>query len=94
MLITLEFGFNNNTATGNCVYLFIHNESGKKYVGSSVDLSRRLRNDFNINHLQRAKSMYICRALLAHGYSSFSLTILNYVDISNLPTDEAKTKIL
>ena len=76
------------------VYLFMHNESGKKYVGSSRDLSRRLRNYFNINHVQRVKSMYICRALLAHGYSSFSVSILNYVDITNLSTYEAKTKIL
>jgi len=38
--------------------------------------------------------MHICRALLAHGYSLFSLTILNYVNISNCSTDEAKTKIL
>jgi group I intron endonuclease len=38
--------------------------------------------------------MYICRALLAHGYSSFSVSILNYVDITNLSIYETKTKIL
>jgi group I intron endonuclease len=38
--------------------------------------------------------MYISNALLLHGYSSFSLTILEYIDISNLSKDEARKLIL
>jgi group I intron endonuclease len=47
-------------------------------VGSSVNLGRRLREYFNINHLERNKSMPICSALLKYGYSNFSFSILEY----------------
>jgi len=32
--------------------------------------------------------MYICRALLKHGYSNFSLTIIEYCEVSELLTKE------
>jgi hypothetical protein len=38
--------------------------------------------------------MYINRAFLLHRYSSFSLSILDYVKIGNLSKDQARTKIL
>lgn len=38
--------------------------------------------------------MYINRALLLHGYSSFSLSILDNIKIDNLPKDQARAKIL
>lgn len=34
--------------------------------------------------------MHICNALLIHGYSSFYLTILEYIDIFNLSKEESK----
>jgi group I intron endonuclease len=64
------------------IYLWINNKSGKKYVGSAIDLSTRLRDYFNINYLERNKTMYINRALLSHGYNVFSIYILEYIDIS------------
>jgi len=33
--------------------------------------------------------MYIYNALLVHGYSAFTLTILEYLDITNLSKEEA-----
>lgn len=47
-------------------------------MGSSVDLSRRLREYFNINHLERNKGMPVCSALLKYGYANFSFSILEY----------------
>lgn len=76
------------------VYLFSDNKTGKSYVGSSFDLSRRLKFYFSLNNLERTKNMYICRALLLHGYSSFSLSILDYVEVDNLSKDQARLKIL
>jgi group I intron endonuclease len=38
--------------------------------------------------------MYICNALLHHGYSSFTLTILEYINISNLSKENARKLIL
>jgi group I intron endonuclease len=32
----------------------------------------------------RANSMYICRAILKHGHSSFSLVILEYYEVEDL----------
>jgi group I intron endonuclease len=39
---------------------------------------------FNINQLARTSNTYISRALLKYGYSSFSLTILEYCDLDSL----------
>lgn len=65
------------------VYCWTHLESGKTYVGSSVDLYRRFMQYYNIKYITRAaKSSLICKALLKYGYSSFKLEILEYCDPS------------
>jgi len=66
-----------------------HNESRKVYIGSAFDLSKRFSLYYSKNYLERNKS-YINSAILLYGYSLFSLTILEYVDISNLSKEEAK----
>jgi len=58
--------------------MFKNLNNGKQYIGSSQNLRARFLNYFNINHLLRSKSMAICCALLKHGYSNFSLTIIEY----------------
>lgn len=55
--------------------------NGKKYVGSSVNLRRRLLEYYNVNRLLNEKSMPICVALLKYGYHNFSVTILEICDI-------------
>src|SRR5690242_16413417 len=57
------------------VYQWKHNESGKIYIGSAGNLSKRLSLYFSPNFLERFKSMYIYNALLHHGHSAFSLSI-------------------
>jgi group I intron endonuclease len=76
------------------IYLWTHLDSGKIYVGSAMDLSKRLIFYYSIGYITRNSKSYIHNVLLCHGYSSFSLTILNYIDVSNLSLDEAKTLIL
>lgn len=66
------------------VYQWTHKESGKFYIGSAADLSKRLRTYYSFSHLNRNKSMYINNALLLHGYSAFSFTILEIISISDL----------
>jgi group I intron endonuclease len=51
---------------------------------AAVDLSKRLRHYFYRNSLKRNNSMLICRALLKHGYSNFSLEILEFCTASKL----------
>lgn len=62
--------------------------NGKKYVGSSVDLRRRLLEYYNMNRLINEKSMPISVALLKYGYSKFSLTILEFCGIDSLMSRE------
>jgi group I intron endonuclease len=77
------------------IYMFTHKESGKFYVGSAFNLSLRLKNYFNQSYLEDSKdNSYIYNALLHHGYSSFSLSILEFIDISNLSKKDARKLIL
>jgi len=45
-------------------------------------------------YLNRTKSMNISRALLEHGYSAFSLTIIEYIDVSGFSKADSKELIL
>jgi group I intron endonuclease len=76
------------------IYLWTHLESNKRYIGSGVDLTKRLNDYFLISYLNRNKSMHICNALRLHGYSAFSLTILEYLIITNLSKENSKKLIL
>jgi len=58
--------------------------NGKRYIGSSENLRARFLNYLNTNYLLRNTFMYICRALFKDGYSNFSLTILEYCEVSEL----------
>lgn len=63
-----------------------HLASNKSYIGSSVNLGRRLRSYYNpiyISHTSR-KSMIINKALIKYGYSKFKLEILEYCDPKDL----------
>jgi len=75
------------------VYQWKHNKSGKIYIGSAFDLSKRLKNYFNPSYLELADN-YIARALLLHKYPAFSLTILEYIDITHLSKEDARNLIL
>lgn len=67
------------------IYRWICKETGKSYVGSSVNLSKRFNQYYNYNHIADPKrNMLIYRALLKYGYSMHSLEILEYCDKSSL----------
>lgn len=59
-----------------------------------MDLGKRLYNYFLISYLIYHDNSYIYRALLKDGHSSFSLTILEYLDITNLSKEESKKILL
>lgn len=60
--------------------MWIHKESGKTYIGSALESSKRLRSYYSITELKRANN-YISRALLHHTHSAFYLSILEIIDI-------------
>lgn len=77
------------------IYQWKHKESGKIYIGSATDLSVRLKGYYNKNYLRRIKNnSYIYNAILEHDYSLFSLSILEFIDITNLSQEEARKLIL
>lgn len=65
------------------VYCLRKTESGKTYIGSSVDLGRRLSQyltrSFLLKEVLNTKSI-IYRSLLKNGYSKFSIEILEYCE--------------
>jgi hypothetical protein len=76
------------------IYLWTHISSGKTYVGSSIDLSKRLNSYYSLSYLTRRNKSYICNALSHHGYSAFSFTILEYIDLTGLSKDQIRKFIL
>ena len=75
------------------VYMWIHKESSRIYVGSAIDLSIRLGNYYSPSWLKQADN-YISRALMLHTHSAFCLSILTHIDISNLDKEKARLLIL
>lgn len=65
------------------VYCWINKKkNGNKYVGSSVNLTDRFYDYFNLNQLINGsnKNAAISKALVKYGYSDFKLEILEYCD--------------
>lgn len=60
------------------VYIIINNITEKIYIGSSIDLGRRLSVYFTNSFSVRNKTMVISRALAKHGHLNFSVGILEY----------------
>lgn len=75
----------NREKTG--IYRWTNITTGDSYIGSAIDLSKRLNNYLNIaflnKELKKGRSI-ICSALLKHGYSKFELDILEYCQPINL----------
>jgi group I intron endonuclease len=75
------------------IYLWKHKELEKMYIGSAVNLSLRLSYYYSPSGLKIADN-YISRAIILHTHEAFSLSILEYIDISNLSKEEARQLIL
>lgn len=74
------------------IYLWTHS-SGKKYVGSSFDLAKRLKKYYTPSDLKRMQN-YISNALICNTYSEFSLSILEYINITDLSLKDYRNIIL
>lgn len=59
------------------IYRWVNNKNGKSYVGSAVNISKRLKEHFyNIN-----SNVPLQRAIQKYGLSKFSIEILEYCDM-------------
>lgn len=63
------------------IYMITNKINGKFYIGKSKDIANRFYAYLNINRLENNKNIRINRALLKYGYSNFSLTILEFIDL-------------
>jgi len=79
----VQIFYDNQNKSG--IYMWKNLTNGKCYIGSAVDLSNRLRFYFSAtameNYIKISKS-HIYNAILKHGHSKFSLTILEYCEPS------------
>ena len=73
------------------VYCLVNLINGHIYVGSSTNLSVRMRNYLNTTFLKnkRNKNMPIIQALLKYGQDNFAVLIVEYVDLKNLAIRES-----
>ena len=80
-----------NTKNKVGIYRWVNNLNGKSYIGSSVNLGRRLRVYYDFSSLsvriQKSKSR-IYSAILKHGLSNFLLEILEYCTKENVISRE------
>ena len=68
------------------IYRWVHIESGKSYIGSSIKMNVRFKQYFNYNHISYPKrNLIIYKALLKYGYAGFRLDILEYCSPEVLP---------
>lgn len=90
----LKFNKENNTG----VYQLVNLINGKTYVGSSINLNRRLSEYLNPLYIKRnliKGNSAIMNALLKYGYINFGIRILEIMEFnSNLSKAELKNNIL
>jgi len=65
------------------VYLWTNKINGKRYIGSSINLSGRFLHYFSIAYISTI-NMLIYKALLKYGHENFSLSILEYCDLADV----------
>lgn len=69
------------------IYRWIYSINNKSYIGSSTNITKRLRRYYSNNYLNNKiikDNSLIYRALLKHGYSKFNMEILEYCDKESL----------
>jgi len=86
----LEITKNNKNKSG--IYCLVNLLNGNFYLGSSKNLSNRLRCYLNTNYLLNKKKILICpiaKALLKYGKSNFAVFIIDYIEFENLRNMES-----
>jgi len=65
------------------IYRWVNTLTGETYIGSSTNLANRFKDYFsqkNVKRILERSESRILRAIQAHGYSNFSIEILEYCD--------------
>lgn len=78
----------NNGKVG--VYCWVNTVNGKFYIGSGINLYKRLSDYFQSGYYLARPNVYILRAISKYGINNFSLTILEYTSSEDLISCEQK----
>lgn len=73
------------------IYRWVNKVNDKFYVGSSINLAKRLSNYYSINRLRKIitkGTSLISSAIIKYGYINFKLEILEYCDKESIITRE------
>jgi group I intron endonuclease len=70
------------------IYMWTNKLTNDIYIGQSIDISNRFKNYLNLSYLNYKDNLIISRALIKYGFSNFSVTILEYCEISDLLSRE------
>nr|YP_008081986.1 GIY-YIG endonuclease family protein [Rhizoctonia solani]AGK45362.1 GIY-YIG endonuclease family protein [Rhizoctonia solani] len=70
------------------VYCFFNNVNGKFYIGSGVELSRRINLYLQNSWLDKHTNMLIVKAINKYGIDNFSLFIVEFCDVDDLLSRE------
>lgn len=72
------------------IYCLYNNINNHYYIGSSINLTSRMKNYLNKSFLKSKQNynMPITKALLKYGYSNFSLYVIEFTKLNNLPIRE------
>lgn len=85
-LLEKKFVFENNNKKAG-IYRWTNKLKAKSYIGSGVDLTKRLRYYYNLKEL-KTTSRPIDSALIKYGHDNFSLEILEYCNKEDLSKRE------
>jgi group I intron endonuclease len=68
------------------IYYFINLLNGHCYIGSSKNISQRMRNHLNRSYLilKKNSNMPFTKSLLKYGTDNFAVVIIEYSDLNNL----------
>jgi len=65
------------------IYMWKNTQNGKYYIGSAVDLPKRLQfyySNSSMEAILKRSQSHLCSAILKHGRSNFSLEIIEYCE--------------
>jgi group I intron endonuclease len=76
------------------VYKIINTKTGKIYVGSSLDMHRRLQNHFRLLKRDRHHCDHLQSSFNKHGIKHFDIEVLEIIDISGLDLEDRDKALL
>lgn len=83
-MLAVSLSHSNRPLNGVCgIYLITHIQSGKKYIGQSIDVGRRVR-----DHRRASNESLISRCIRKYGVEAFTIEIVERCNVDELNSKE------